>query len=148
LQVPNPKRDLPLGILVCWLCSCHHCYYTLLVLHASLQVRNPKRDLPLGILGALGVVTVCYMLMAAVLVMMVPLAALDKGASFAAAFAYVNMDWARYIVALGALMGIITTTLVRNQLSQHRQRQQQQRRLQQQQQRRRQQQVRSWASSQ
>jgi APA family basic amino acid/polyamine antiporter len=78
-----------------------------------LQVRNPKRDLPLGILGALGVVTICYMLMAAVLVMMVPMAGLDKGASFAAAFSYVNMDWARYIVALGALMGIITTTLVR-----------------------------------
>ncbi|WIA11144.1 hypothetical protein OEZ85_011287 [Tetradesmus obliquus] len=76
------------------------------------EVRNPKRDLPLGILGALGVVTICYMLMSAVLVMMVPLAALDKGASFAAAFSYVNMDWARYIVALGALMGIITTTLV------------------------------------
>lgn len=24
----------------------------------------------------------------------------------------VNLDWARYIVALGALMGIVTTTLV------------------------------------
>jgi hypothetical protein len=49
---------------------------------------------------------------AAVLVMLVPMAGLDKGASFAAAFSYVNMDWARYVVALGALMGIITTTLV------------------------------------
>jgi hypothetical protein len=27
-------------------------------------------------------------------------------------FSFVGMDWARYIVALGALMGIITTTLV------------------------------------
>lgn len=26
---------------------------------------------------------------------------------------FVGMDWARYIVALGALMGIVTTTLVR-----------------------------------
>lgn len=25
---------------------------------------------------------------------------------------YVGLDWARYIVALGAIMGIITTTLV------------------------------------
>jgi len=29
-----------------------------------------------------------------------------------AACSYVGMDWARYIVALGALMGIVTTTLV------------------------------------
>lgn len=77
-----------------------------------MQVRNPKRDLPLGILGALGCVTICYMLMAAALVMMVPMSALDLAAPFAAAFAYVGMDWARYIVALGALMGIVTTTLV------------------------------------
>lgn len=32
------------------------------------EVRRPSRDLPLGILGALGIVTVCYMLMSAVLV--------------------------------------------------------------------------------
>jgi APA family basic amino acid/polyamine antiporter len=76
------------------------------------EVRKPSRDLPLGILGALGTVTVCYMLMSATLVMMVPIADLDQGAPFAAAFAYNNLQWARYIVALGALMGIITTTLV------------------------------------
>lgn len=28
------------------------------------------------------------------------------------AYSSVGMDWARYIVALGALMGIVTTTLV------------------------------------
>lgn len=33
-------------------------------------------------------------------------------ASFAAAFNYVGWHWATYIVALGALMGIVTTTLV------------------------------------
>lgn len=57
------------------------------------------------------------MLMAAALVMMVPMSALDLAAPFAAAFAYVGMDWARYIVALGALMGIVTTTLVSSQRS-------------------------------
>jgi amino acid transporter len=54
------------------------------------QVRNPARDLPLGIMGALGIVTVCYMLMSAALVMMVDLSFLqsDDGAKapFAAAF--------------------------------------------------------------
>ena len=32
------------------------------------EVRRPSRDLPLGILGALGTVTICYMLMSAALV--------------------------------------------------------------------------------
>lgn len=44
--------------------------------------------------------------------MMVPISDLDQGAPFPAAFVYNNMQWARYIVALGALMGIVTTTLV------------------------------------
>jgi APA family basic amino acid/polyamine antiporter len=49
-------------------------------------VRQPSRDLPLGILGALGIVTACYMLMSAALVMMVPIGQLDLAAPFAAAF--------------------------------------------------------------
>lgn len=52
----------------------------------DLQVRKPARDLPLGILGALGIVTVCYMLMSAALVLMVPIGQLDQTAPFAAAF--------------------------------------------------------------
>jgi hypothetical protein len=65
------------------------------VTHSSLplpthQVRRPGRDLPLGILGALFIVTTCYMLMSAALVMMVPLDKIDLGAPFAAAFEYVG----------------------------------------------------------
>lgn len=77
----------------------------------SLQVKNPKRDLPLGILGALSVVTICYILMSLALVMMVPISALTESGSFAAAFDYAGLHWARYIVALGALLGIVTGTL-------------------------------------
>lgn len=69
-------------------------------------MKNPKRDLPLGILGALGVVTICYILMSAALVMMVPIQAIDGGASFAAAFEYVGLVWAKYIVALGKILMI------------------------------------------
>jgi APA family basic amino acid/polyamine antiporter len=46
--------------------------------------------------------------MSLALVMMVPISALQEAGSFAAAFMYVGMDWARYIVALGAVLGIIT----------------------------------------
>lgn len=54
--------------------------------HVVLQVRKPARDLPLGILGALGIVTACYMLMSAALVMMLPIGAMDLDAPFAHAF--------------------------------------------------------------
>lgn len=81
---------------------------------AAEETKNPRRDLPIGILGAVACVTVLYTLMAATLALMVPrteLLAFSK-ASFANAFNYVGMHWATYIVAVGALMGIITTTLV------------------------------------
>lgn len=76
------------------------------------EVRNPARDMPIGILGALGVVTTCYMLMAASLVMMVPIGEIDTKAPFSEAFGSHGMPWAKYIVAIGALMGIVTGTLV------------------------------------
>lgn len=56
--------------------------------HGVPQVRKPARDLPLGILGALGIVTACYMLMSAALVMMLPIGAMDLDAPFAHAFRY------------------------------------------------------------
>lgn len=55
-------------------------------------MRKPARDLPLGILGALGIVTACYMLMSAALVMMVPIGDIELGAPFAAAFRYVRVQ--------------------------------------------------------
>lgn len=75
-------------------------------------MRNPARDLPIGILGSLSIVTVCYVLMSAALVMMVPYNAIDVLAPFSSAFAAVGLPWAKYIVALGALCGIVTGVLV------------------------------------
>lgn len=49
--------------------------------------------------------------MSAVLVMMVPIDAIEGGASFAAAFAYVNLQWARYIVALGTCLPLIDASI-------------------------------------
>jgi len=79
---------------------------------AAEETRNPARDIPLGIMGAVGCVTLLYVLMALVLVWMVPIADMPGGASFAFAMEYVGLNWAKYIVAVGALMGIITTTMV------------------------------------
>lgn len=79
---------------------------------ANEEVKNVARDMPIGIIGALGITTSLYILMSAVLVTMVPNEALQTGASFAFAFDYVGLPWAGYIVSAGAVMGIITTTLV------------------------------------
>lgn len=76
------------------------------------EVRNPGRDMPLGILGALGIVTICYVLMAAALVLMVPIDKIDTGAAFATAFKTVGLDWASHIVAAGAICGILTSTMI------------------------------------
>ena len=79
----SPSRSLRLAI-------CRTVYMCPLFACDCLQVRKPARDLPLGIMGALGIVTVCYMLMSAALVMMVDLSFLQSEdgakAPFAAAF--------------------------------------------------------------
>ena len=77
------------------------------------QTRNASEALPVGILGAVGCVTLCYVLMATVLVMLMPVAHMPGGASFAEAFKYAGMGWAKYVVALGACTGIASSLLVR-----------------------------------
>jgi amino acid transporter len=57
-------------------------------------------------------VGIIYTLMSLCLVMMVPYHALDPAASFATAFTQVGMPWGQYLVALGAVLGIVTGVLV------------------------------------
>jgi amino acid transporter len=54
-----------------------------------------------------GVVTVIYMLLTATLTLMVPISAISEDAAFAAAFDYVGYNWAKYIIALAALLGCV-----------------------------------------
>lgn len=53
----------------------------------------------------MGIVTVIYMLMTVALCLMVPREAIDENATFAMAFDYVGMHWAKHVVAVGALLG-------------------------------------------
>lgn len=76
------------------------------------EAKNVARDMPIGIIGSMLIVTLLYLLMAAVLVLMVPTSMIDEAAPFTQAFAYHNIKWMQYIVALGALMGIVTSTMV------------------------------------
>ncbi|CAM6106609.1 unnamed protein product [Calypogeia fissa] len=76
------------------------------------ETKNPERDIPLGVVGAMIFVTIVYMLMALTLVLMVPYGLINDEAPFSYAFEYVGWNWAKYLVALGALKGITTVILV------------------------------------
>lgn len=76
------------------------------------ETKNPGKDIPLGLLGAMSVVTAFYCVLALTLCLMVPYKLIDPDAPFSVAFSTVGMDWAKYIVAFGALKGMTTVLLV------------------------------------
>ncbi|WCJ33299.1 cationic amino acid transporter 5 [Euphorbia peplus] len=76
------------------------------------ETKNPSRDIPLGLLGSMSVITVIYCLMALSLSMMQSYTNVDRNAAYSIAFQSVGMNWAKYLVALGALKGMTTVLLV------------------------------------
>ncbi|KAL6759517.1 amino acid permease-domain-containing protein [Haematococcus lacustris] len=76
------------------------------------EMKDPARDMPIGILGAMSIVTAIYAMMCVTLSLMIPNDSIDSSAAFAAAFDTVGMQWAKYIVCIGALMGIFTGVMI------------------------------------
>ena len=76
------------------------------------ETKNPARDIPLGLIGSMSAIIIVYCVMALVLVMMQKYSNLDPNAAYAVAFASVGMNWAKYVVAFGALKGMTTGMLV------------------------------------
>ncbi|TKV92333.1 hypothetical protein SEVIR_9G156900v4 [Setaria viridis] len=76
------------------------------------ETKNPARDIPIGLVGAMTLTTALYCVLAVTLCLMQPYGAIDKDAPFSVAFADRGMDWAKYIVAFGALKGMTTVLLV------------------------------------
>ncbi|XP_065882249.1 cationic amino acid transporter 1-like [Euphorbia lathyris] len=76
------------------------------------ETKNPARDIPIGLVGSMAVTTVLYCLMAITLCLMVPYGQIDPDAPFSVALQSVGWDWAKYIVAAGALKGMTTVLLV------------------------------------
>jgi APA family basic amino acid/polyamine antiporter len=79
--------------------------------HAE-EAKNPQRDVPIGIMVSLGLCTVLYILVAAVLTGMVPYSQISIDAPVASAFAQRGLVVARFLISLGALVGITSVLLV------------------------------------
>ncbi|XP_058099131.1 cationic amino acid transporter 1-like [Magnolia sinica] len=76
------------------------------------ETKNPARDIPIGLVGAMSITTLVYCLLAVTLCLMQPYGSIDPDAPFSTAFEAVGMNWAKYIVAFGALKGMTTVLLV------------------------------------
>ncbi len=71
---------------------------------ASEETRNPQRDMPIGILASLGICTVLYVAVAAVLTGMCKYDKLDNAEPLAYAFSSLGMNWTAGIIAIGAVV--------------------------------------------
>ncbi|KAL7241940.1 hypothetical protein ACSBR1_014505 [Camellia fascicularis] len=76
------------------------------------ETKNPARDIPIGLVGSMVITTTVYCLLAVTLCLMQPYASINADAPFSVAFQAVGWDWAKYIVAAGALKGMTSVLLV------------------------------------
>ncbi|XP_050220108.1 cationic amino acid transporter 1-like [Mercurialis annua] len=83
------------------------------------EIKNPGRDISLGLIGSMSVIVVLYCVLTAKLSLMQTYTHIDVDAPFTVAFQATGMNWAKYIVGLGALKGM-TTVLLTNVLGQSR----------------------------
>lgn len=76
------------------------------------ETKNPAKDIPIGLVGSMVITISAYCLLAIALCMMQPYTKIDVDAPFSVAFQAVGWDWAKYVVAAGALKGMTTVLLV------------------------------------
>lgn len=76
------------------------------------ETKNPGKDIPIGLVGSMIITTTVYCLLAVTLCLMQPYHTIDIEAPFSVAFQAVGWDWAKYIVAAGALKGMTSVLLV------------------------------------
>jgi len=76
------------------------------------EARNPQRDVPIGLMASLGICTILYVVVAAVLTGMVPYTQIHVKAPVAEALNTVGIRWGGALVATGAVAGITSVLIV------------------------------------
>ncbi|MEZ5565507.1 MAG: amino acid permease [Gammaproteobacteria bacterium] len=79
---------------------------------AAEEAKNPQRDMPIGIIASLGICTLLYLLVAAILTGMVPWNEVDVHAPIAAALEMLGFKWGAALVSVGAVAGITSVLIV------------------------------------
>jgi APA family basic amino acid/polyamine antiporter len=80
---------------------------------AAQEAKNPQRDLPIGTLASLAICTILYIGMAAVLTGLLPFAQLGTAEPVVTAVrAHPELGWLRWLVEIGALIGLSSVILV------------------------------------
>jgi len=80
---------------------------------AAQEAKNPQRDLPIGTLASLAICTILYIAMAAVLTGLLPFAQLGTSEPVVTAVrAHAELGWLRWLVEVGALIGLSSVVLV------------------------------------
>src|SRR5207237_8595064 len=76
------------------------------------EARNPQRDVPIALIASLGICTLLYVVVAAVLTGMVPYTQIHVKAPVAEALNSVGIRWGGALVATGAVAGITSVLIV------------------------------------
>jgi APA family basic amino acid/polyamine antiporter len=80
---------------------------------AAQEAKNPQRDLPIATLTSLGVCTILYIGIAAVITGLLPFNLLDTAEPVVTAVrAHAELGWLRWVVEVGALIGLSSVILV------------------------------------
>jgi APA family basic amino acid/polyamine antiporter len=80
---------------------------------AAQEATNPQRDLPIGTLASLAICTVLYIGMASVLTGLLPFDQLGTSEPVVTAVkAHPELNWLRWVVEIGALIGLSSVILV------------------------------------
>jgi len=79
---------------------------------AAQEARHPQRDMPIGILGSLGICTLLYIAVAAVLTGLVPYTELNVPDPIARGVDVIGLPWFSVLIKFGALTGLTTVILV------------------------------------
>ncbi|AED94130.1 cationic amino acid transporter 3 [Arabidopsis thaliana] len=75
------------------------------------EVKNPRRDLPLGIGISLLLCCLLYMMVSVVIVGLVPYYAMDPDTPISSAFSSHGIQWAAYLINLGAVMALCSALM-------------------------------------